>query len=148
MSGPVTINKVSVNGGPSVTVLDKGLPGPPAISPDGKTMALSIRQPALSPQRIVTAPVDALGSLTVLSSTEPPRRLLLHWTSDGKGLAYIKAVSDFSNIWLLPIDGSPPRQLTNFSDETIYNFALAADGRLALSRGHEISDVVLISAVN
>jgi Tol biopolymer transport system component/DNA-binding winged helix-turn-helix (wHTH) protein len=148
LAGPTSVNKVAVNGGPSVTVLDKGLPGPPAISPDGKTVALSVRQPALSPQKIVTAPVDSLGDMTVLSSTEAPRRLLVQWTRDGTGLVYIKAAASVSNIWRLPLDGGTPRQLTNFTGETIYNFALAADGRLALSRGHEISDVVLISAIN
>ncbi len=38
-------------------------------------------------------------------------------------------------------------QLTNFDSELIYNFAFSRDGRLAMSRGHQVSDVVLINSV-
>jgi hypothetical protein len=51
-----------------------------------------------------------------------------------------------TNLWAQPIDGSPPKQLTNFASERIFNFDFSRDGKqLALSRGTETSDVVLIS---
>jgi eukaryotic-like serine/threonine-protein kinase len=145
---PSSISRVSVNGGSSLRVTDHGIAGPPAISPNGKLIAFSLREPALGPVRIATAPVEAPTGLTLVNSSDPPYRSLVRWANDSKGVVYVKVVAGISNVWLQPIDGSPARQLTNFSDEKIYNFALAADGRLALSRGHEISDVVLISAVN
>jgi hypothetical protein len=77
-----------------------------------------------------------------------PRRLLIHWTKDSQALAYIKTDRGISNLWLQPVVEGPPKQLTNFDSDLIYNFAFATDGRLAITRGHESSDVVLISSVN
>jgi hypothetical protein len=43
--------------------------------------------------------------------------------------------------------GGPPKQLTNFKDQRIFNFSSSRDGKqLALSRGTINSDVVLIAA--
>jgi hypothetical protein len=51
-----------------------------------------------------------------------------------------------SNLWAQSIDGSPPKQLTNFTTDRIFGFAFSRDGKqLALSRGTQASDVVLIS---
>lgn len=145
--GPAHIYKVSINGGPSVPLTEKGLSGSPALSPDGKTVAFTFRQPALGPVRIALTPVDGSGTLTIVDSKEAPRRALLQWTSDGKAIAFIKTIAGVSNIWLQPLNG-PSRQLTNFDSQSIFNFALARDGRLAVTRGYENSDVVLITAVN
>ena len=49
-------------------------------------------------------------------------------------------------LWLLPLNGGDPKQLTNFDSNLIFNFAISKDGRLALTRGTERSDVVLISS--
>jgi eukaryotic-like serine/threonine-protein kinase len=68
-----------------------------------------------------------------------------HWTSDGRVLTYIRDQQGISNIWAQPIDGGPPRQLTDFTAGQIFNFAWSKDGRqLALARGSQTSDVVLI----
>jgi Tol biopolymer transport system component len=67
------------------------------------------------------------------------------WTPDGRALAYIAVESDVGNLWLQPIDGSPPRKLTDFTAGAIYNFAYSRDRhRLFLARGNQIRDVVLI----
>jgi WD40-like Beta Propeller Repeat len=67
---------------------------------------------------------------------------------DGKSLVYIGTRAGVSNLWIQPLDGGPPTQLTSFDSLLIYNFAFAPDGRLAITRGHESNDVVLISSVN
>lgn len=67
------------------------------------------------------------------------------WTSDGRHLVYIRNVGGFSNLWIQPLDGGEPRQLTDFTAGDIYNFAFSFDGsRLLVARGQQISDVVLI----
>jgi hypothetical protein len=44
------------------------------------------------------------------------------------------------------VNGSPPKQLTNFTSDLIFWFAFSRDGKqVALSRGSRTSDVVLIS---
>ena len=44
------------------------------------------------------------------------------------------------------VDGGPPKQLTNFTSDQIFGFDISRDGKqLALARGTQASDVVLIS---
>ncbi len=51
-----------------------------------------------------------------------------------------------SNIWSLPLDGTPAKQLTNFRSDQIFFHAWSRDGKqLALARGSVTSDAVLIS---
>ena len=58
---------------------------------------------------------------------------------------YIDTINGISNIWSLPIDGSAPKQLTNFKTDQIFWFDFSHDGKqLALSRGTQTSDVILI----
>jgi eukaryotic-like serine/threonine-protein kinase len=49
------------------------------------------------------------------------------------------------NLWQQPLDGSPGKQLTSFTSERIMDFHWSFDGsKLAMVRGHNDSDVVLI----
>jgi len=44
------------------------------------------------------------------------------------------------------MNGTPPKQLTDFTSERIFWFAFSRDGKqLALSRGTQTSDVILIN---
>ena len=87
---------------------------------------------------------------TLLNSFSAAPRATLHfgarWTPDGKALAYIVTEKDVSNIWIQPVDGSPPRRLTDFTVGSIYHFVFSRDGeRLYLARGTQIRDALLIS---
>ena len=65
--------------------------------------------------------------------------------SPNNTLTYIDQRNGVSNIWSQPIDGSPPKQLTNFKSGRIFQFAWSPDGKwLALARGTMTSDVVMI----
>ena len=67
------------------------------------------------------------------------------WTPDSNSLVYAQKHNGVSNIWSQAIDGSPPKQLTNFKSDLIFGFALSPDGRqLVLARGTQTHDVVLI----
>lgn len=148
VQGVAQIAKIPINGGSPITILNDGLPGPPAISPDGKMLAFCHRKPALGKLKIAVMPFDGSGPMSVLDTTDVPRRTRVQWASDGRAIAYVKVGGNVSNIWLQPIAGGPPRQLTKFDSEVIYNFAFSREGRLAMSRGHQVSDVVLINSVN
>ncbi|MFS8086178.1 MAG: hypothetical protein ACMG6H_11165 [Acidobacteriota bacterium] len=51
-----------------------------------------------------------------------------------------------TNIWSQPIDGGPPKQLTDFKSDLIFRFDWSRDGKwLAVARGNISSDVVLIN---
>src|SRR5207253_5672353 len=56
----------------------------------------------------------------------------LRWTPDGRAVAYVDGATQ-RNIWVQPLAGGPPRQLTRFTDRTIADFAWSRDGtRLAV----------------
>ena len=71
---------------------------------------------------------------------------MLRVTPDGTALAYV--ATDLHNIWLAPLAGGPPRQLTHFTDRTIANFAWSRDGkRLAIARTTTTNDIVLFKGL-
>ena len=71
-----------------------------------------------------------------------------HWSPDGKAIVYIDTVGGVSNLWRKPLDGGAAKQVTDFKTEQIYTFAYALDGKtLALSRGSDTPDAVLITAI-
>ncbi len=126
-----------------------------AISPDGKWLAFSA---------VLTNPEDPqtfVSKLALFNLESPftPRLFSpdprmgngaafvnsLSFTPDGKSLTYVIHEKGVDNIFVQPIDGSPGRQITNFSSDSINSFALSHDGKtLAVVRVHNTSDVVLL----
>jgi Tol biopolymer transport system component len=73
----------------------------------------------------------------------PARTSERNRTPDGRGFAYLDAAG--TNIWIQPVDGTPPRRLTQFDDQIITSFAWSPDGsQLAVMRARETSDLVLL----
>jgi Tol biopolymer transport system component len=71
----------------------------------------------------------------------------LHWAPGGDAVEYILTRKNVSNIWRQRLSGGPPKQITNFPSDLIFDFAWSRDGKqLALTRGSQSSDVILISA--
>jgi Tol biopolymer transport system component len=73
---------------------------------------------------------------------------VIRWAPDGSGLAYVN-VEPQPNIWVQPLNGSPPRQLTHFTDgRGIYDFAWSRDGsRLAIVRATITTDIILFKGL-
>jgi hypothetical protein len=44
----------------------------------------------------------------------------------------------------MPLAGGHPKQLTQFDTDYIFDFDVSPDGRLAISRGKRVQDIVLI----
>jgi Tol biopolymer transport system component len=64
---------------------------------------------------------------------------------DGKEIAYIDNRGGVSDIWSQPFDGSPPRRLTDFKSDQIFDFDWSPDGKqLASVRGIVTTNVILI----
>jgi len=111
------------------------------ISPDGRSIAFSSFDAQNQPA-VTVCDLEACSS----KKTFPARGILdSHWTPDGRGIAYTDARTR-SDIWVQPLDGAPPRQLTHFPSDgqQIGDFAWSADGkRLAVARARISSDIVL-----
>jgi dipeptidyl aminopeptidase/acylaminoacyl peptidase len=68
---------------------------------------------------------------------------VLRWTPDGKGLTYPLSQGGNTNLWVQPISGGPPQQITHFPDKIIA-YAWSEDGKqLAVARSNGSSDIVV-----
>jgi len=71
---------------------------------------------------------------------------IAQWSADGKALLYSVNSNNVSNIWSQSLDGSAPKQVTDFKDSLMTGFAWSRDGKqLACSRGVLMRDAVLIT---
>ena len=135
-----TLRLVPANGGGHIQLTDQYSVAP-HFSPDGGYISFVGRDDAI---KVVTSP-DGRAVRTFRPQQLPLLNMGARWTPDGKALAYIAKQRSVGNIWLQPFDGSPPRQLTDFSSGEIYNFAYTADGqRIILARGHPTRDALLM----
>ncbi len=136
-TGKATIWKKPVDGGNATQVV-ADLSNDPRISPDGKML-------------FYTAPPDK----EVMASAEDGQPIktfkplgAYQWTPDGSTLTFLWNRDNVVNLWEQPLDGSEPRQLTNFTSPGISKYAFSPDGKqLVVARTTFISDVVLISDV-
>lgn len=143
-SGQVTLWKVSIAGGAATEITNYGSELA-AISPDSRSIAfLDIS----NMQNVSIGVIPMSGGEPVKTfpyKADPPQgAAYLRWSPDGRSIDYVDVRKGVSNIWAQPVDGGAPRQVTHFNSGAIFNFAWSKNGDLALSRGTETSDVVLI----
>jgi Tol biopolymer transport system component len=70
----------------------------------------------------------------------------MRWSRDGLFLHYIDKRQGVSNIWSQPLAGGPPKQVTDFKSDHIFQFDWSQDGKyLAVTRYTVSSDVLLMS---
>jgi len=141
-----TVWKAAIDGSDPSQLTDKHSEMP-VISPDGKRIVCSYQDAPNSPWKIAIIPFQGGPPIRVFEvslSADLPN--YIGWISGGEAFAYVDTRDGVSNLWTQPIDGSPRRQLTNFTAERIFAFDIARDHKqIALSRGRQTSDVVLIN---
>jgi serine/threonine protein kinase len=139
---------ISIEGGTPREIADIDARAPD-VSPDGRLLAFISLNDSDEFEIVVCALLDCASQqrFSPPGLTDPiSRASAIRFTPDQTAIAYVNAVAP-SNIWLQPLDGSPPRQLTEFTDDlSIFDFAWSADGqRLAIARGRVSTDIVLFS---
>ncbi|MGH9908502.1 MAG: protein kinase domain-containing protein [Pyrinomonadaceae bacterium] len=141
--------KVSIDGGSPIQLSDENSTRP-TWSPDGKFVACAYGEASRESSRSVALiPFDGGPPARTLDLPKVIASNIFRWTADGRGLIYIDSRDRVYNLWSQSLDSSPPKQLTDFSSDEIFKFDWSRDGKkLALARGHEGSDVVLISNFN
>lgn len=139
--------KISIDGGEAAIQLSDKITSVPRFSPDGRFIACFYRADVDTFSKLAVIPFD--GGEPVKVFDKSPTTIVeagIQWTPDGRALTFIANRDGVSNIWLQPLDGSPAKQLTNFTSETIFRFAWSPDGKMVVAeRGTEIGDIVLIN---
>jgi len=140
-----TLWKVSIDGG-APTQLTHYASSHPAVSPDGKLIAFQYQDKQAGRMVMAILPFEGGDPIKVFNELPPPAWGLARWTPDGRALTYIVTKDGISNIWLQPLGGGKPKQLTNFNEDQIFRLAWSRDGKyLAFDRGMTINDIILIS---
>jgi len=117
----------------------------PFFSPDGKLIGYFFLDDQANNQPKLGLASAKDGS--ILKTVDLPRTvqpIAFAWLPDGQSLAYLDSSSGVLNIWSVPLDGGPSKQLTHFTSGFINSFAIAADGKIATYRFSVSRDIVLI----
>jgi Tol biopolymer transport system component/predicted Ser/Thr protein kinase len=133
--------RVPIEGGQGEKITDQPCHAS-SISPDSKWIACVAPEGGHS--KIAVIPFSGGRSVKMFpvpaGATVPP----IHWTPDGRAIGYLNTVNGVSNVWTQPLAGGSPKQVTQFTSGRVFNFAWSPKGDLALARGTQPSDVVLI----
>jgi Tol biopolymer transport system component/DNA-binding winged helix-turn-helix (wHTH) protein len=136
--------RVPVEGGEPVKVLSERAVRV-AVSPDGKMLAYFGKK---ENQRKLIVRAIADGSVlnefdAAVWIASPPRVV---WESSGRALIYQSGgMPNIGNLMRQPLDGSPPRQLTDFTSLQIYDFCVSQSGEFVFVRGAWKFDAVLLT---
>jgi serine/threonine protein kinase/Tol biopolymer transport system component len=154
----VTLEKVSIDGGAPTQISKTGdIVATPAISPDGKTAAVTYtpdvsKPPKVAVMNLATGAIEHMYDAPDGASFNQDAVSLMSWTKDGRAILYPVTRGGVSNLWAQPVATAPgapsaaPKQVTNFTDLRIFSFAVSPDGKqMALARGRTVTDAVLIS---
>ncbi|HEX4950969.1 MAG TPA: winged helix-turn-helix domain-containing protein [Blastocatellia bacterium] len=138
-----TVWKVPAAGGKTVQVTALTAFGP-AVSPDGKWVAMFVVVPQALLYKLAYLPITGGAPVKIFDVT-PPEIPVVRWSADSRMLTYVNTKQGVSNIWGQPIDGSPAKPLTDFKTDRIFRFAWSPDGKtLVCERGFYVNDVVLL----
>jgi eukaryotic-like serine/threonine-protein kinase len=135
--------RIGIDGGEPQQLVDQPT-DETAISPDGKWIAYIYLDEQQKRWRIA---VMAFTGGPPDKTFDKPQSLdsRLRWAPNSRNLYYTVKEGRAQNIWMQPLDGGPPRPLTHFASEELFDFDWSRDGRqIVCTRGIYNSEVVLI----
>ena len=110
----------------------------PMPSPDGRAVAGHYQDAVKQSERIAVLSVDPGAAERRFADVPANAR----WAPDGRSLIFTNRV----NLMRQPLSGGAPTQITRFTGDSIFSFAVSTDQKQwALVRGQIVSDVVLVS---
>jgi eukaryotic-like serine/threonine-protein kinase len=142
------IFRLSTDGG-TPTELAAGFLFPPAVSPDGSLVAYGRinGQGEAAKSKFVVQKLEGgppIKEFAAVSDLE-----YIGWTPDGLGLIYAHNVGSARNLFMQPLSGGAPIQLTHFDTEPsrVIAWAFSGDGKkIAITRArYNDADVVMFS---
>jgi eukaryotic-like serine/threonine-protein kinase len=132
------IHRIPIDGGQPERLVENG--HQPEASPDGRLLAF----------HLVGGGGERLAvwdghSVRPLLTDVPQVPLAFTWEADGRNLIVSVRTNGVDNLWRVPADGSAPRQVTMFTSDVINGIDRGPDGRYAVSRGRNSTDIVLVT---
>ena len=104
--------------------------GAPVVSPDGKSVAFSVRETDFEANRgrfdVWVATVDgaSIRRMTTHAETDTDPQ----WSPDGKSLFFLSSRSGSSQVWRIALGGGEPEQVTKLTTD-INGYDLFPDGK-------------------
>jgi TolB protein len=149
VAGKPTLWKVSIEGGTPIEVTNRPAVTP-LVSPDGKLLAYlypDAPDPLAPPNRIAIMSIEGGEPIKTFSFQGATIiEVTARWSGDGRSIFYTTSNNNVTNVWSQPIEGGPPKQITDFKDSLMTGFAWSNDRKaLACTRGILLRDAVLIS---
>ena len=134
--------KVPIEGGEAVRLTSRPASWP-FVSPDGKSFVCTYGEGPFSQSKLAVIPIEG-GEPTRVYEVAPTFRANTVWLPDNRGIAYLDARTGTTNVWVQPLAGGRPVQLTNFTADNVASFDWSRDNRLVATRSVETTSVVLI----
>ena len=142
-SGQQSLWTIPIEGGTPVQV-SPVFAGQPEVAPNGTSLLFGSFDDQRRPVLMLCELPDCVPRQMALPMNYGgPHR----WMPGGRAIAYGDRTR--RNLWVQPLDGGTPRQLTHFTDgPTIADVAWSRDGkRLAISRSTTTNDIVLFTGL-
>jgi DNA-binding winged helix-turn-helix (wHTH) protein/Tol biopolymer transport system component len=137
--------KISTQGGEPTQLTHDNLCIKPVVSHDGSRVACAYRINEADKWKIAILSIEDGQPLAVFALPNPYNQLL-RWTTGDLALTFLEKRDGVHNVWLQPLDGSAPTQLTHFTEDLIYAYDWLPedDGWIVASRGIKTRDIVMI----
>jgi eukaryotic-like serine/threonine-protein kinase len=124
---PDVVWSVSTNGGDPVRLATSSNPSA-KFSPDGSRIFHVLIQEVQGQGEFLPQIIPAGGGTGTILPSLPKRIFEPAWTPDGRGLTFLTSLGDFSNLQVMPLDGSP-RALTHFTEGRMTAHRWSPDGK-------------------
>jgi eukaryotic-like serine/threonine-protein kinase len=140
------LQRVPIDGGAPQTISNLPVDGLFDLSPDGKLAAfITVEHTGEHVEKLAVVSAETNQTVKMLELEHFRLGGMLRFSPDGKAVVYPVRENNVDNLWLQPLDGSKGHAITDFKSERIYDYHWSFDGKqLAIVRGHNDSDVVLI----
>ncbi|MGD9588518.1 MAG: hypothetical protein AB7Q37_04445 [Pyrinomonadaceae bacterium] len=145
--GKIAIFRTDIDGSPPVRITPFTA-DEPKYSLDGSYFAcFALNEKTQHWDRVAILPAEGGEPISYI---EMPAETSLGrgpaWTPDGKGIVVIVSPGDFQHLYLLPLDGGAPKQLTDFGSNGVARRNYSLDGKqIAIVRGEGFSNAIMIS---